>query len=337
MLRAVSAAFLLLSACFVDAFAPPGEGAGGVGEGATGAGASGTGGAGATGGDGTGGAATETICDDNVDQDEDGDVDCDDADCDLSAACPGDWQVVAVEVVPHGTPASAPCDSPTVLRFSKPSSSGYCSPCGCTTPATCTSPTIQCWFSNTSCSGPASNTTPMASGCTVGNLAGIPAQGNGSGACRLTAPATVATECTDSGSDVTSAGVAEDVHVCTNVPATVPEDKRCLRQAGEVACPTGFSNARTIFEDYVDTRSCSCDCESTCSGGGYVAYDNTSCTTVYDPPVSVLSTACTPTPNLWDYLDGSLLPILGTPDSVCAITETGVVSPTGVETLCCPD
>jgi hypothetical protein len=337
MRRLFFLAVILLSGCFVDAFAPADDGGGGAGEGASGAGASGAGGTDPTGGAPTGGAApTETICDDGVDQDDDGLFDCDDPDCSVSSACPGGWQVVTVEVVSHDDPSSAPCDGPTELRFSTPNTPD-CTPCGCTTTATCTSPTIACWFSNNTCTGQPNHVTAMATGCSPGNLAGIPGGVNPSGSCQLTAPSILATECVDSGSSVgTEDAVAEDVHVCANVPANVPTGERCLRRAGEHTCPAGYTNERTIFADYVDDRSCACDCTSTCAGGSYIANDNVGCVSNNNPGVSVLGTACTLTPSLWDSGDGTLTPIPGVATSTCAITETGAVTPMDVATLCCP-
>jgi hypothetical protein len=338
MRRLFFLALLPLSACFVDAFAPTDDGGGGVGEGAgaTGAGASGAGGTGPTGGGPTGGAPTETICDDGLDQDGDGDIDCDDADCDLSAACPGEWQVVTAEVVGHSDPSTAPCDSPTELLFSTPND-GDCSPCGCTNAAVCTSPTVQCWFTNNTCSGASSHTTTMATACSPGNLPGIPSGTNSVGSCRLTGPSVLASECVDSGSTPSTAAVAEDVYICTNFPLSAPRDQRCLLQAGEHACPAEFPKARTLFSGYDDTRNCSCDCTSTCAGGGYVANDNVNCMSSPHPPVSIQSADCTQTPNLWDFNDGTLQPLPGTATSSCAITETGEVTPIGIETLCCPN
>jgi hypothetical protein len=326
-------ALLALSGCFVDAFALRDEGGGGS-DVETGGAAAGAAGAGATGGAG-GSSGIESICDDGIDDDDDGAIDCADADCSRSLGCPpAGWQVVSVEVTGHGDGPSAPCDQTTEMRLSTPNPP-MCTPCSCTNTPACSSPTVSCWFDNDTCDGVPDHTTVMATSCSASNLPNIPNGVNALGSCRLTAPSTLITECTDSGSDVSTAAVAEDIHLCGDPPLDYPPEKLCVRQLGDVPCPSGWPNRRTMFASYDDTRNCTCNCNSTCSGGGYVAADNSGCLSNNNPAVSIVGMDCTVTPNLWDFGDGTLQPLAGTPTPSCVPEESGTVAPIGTETLCC--
>jgi hypothetical protein len=161
-----------------------------------------------------------------------------------------------------------------------------------------------------------------------------------------------APQCDFTGGTVDTPPFTTDVHVCRAVesqqssctagqvcvPLGHPAGRVCIRQAGaDLSCPPGWESPVELFSGADDQRSCTpCTCSAVCAGGGYVVHDVEDCGD-YDTPVTVTATSCTPTPNIWDFGDGSLEPIY--PPASSAIcgggAPTGAVVGLGEETVCC--
>lgn len=343
---------LTTTACFVDYVGEP-EGTG-----------SGSGGTGASTGKGTSSPSSSTgdpgpegNCFDGLDGEADGLVDCADPDCSDVARCveiPAGWALVAIELTAPNAAPQGSCDTTPEVRHTDPDTTPACSSCGCTETqaATCSAPEISCWYTSTSCSGTPSYQAALPAGCTSSNLPGIPGGGQSAGACRLTGVATPIAPpvCAFTGGALTPEPMfGGDAHVCSSIATSMcggseaciplghPAGEVCIRHAGQHTCPTGWDAALTIFASGADSRGCEpCSCSATCSGGGYIVHDSAGCTT-YHPDVSVMTSNCTATPDIWDYTDGTLFATAGTPSApTCGGgAPVGLVTGEGEETVCC--
>ncbi|MEZ4300654.1 MAG: hypothetical protein R3B70_37300 [Polyangiaceae bacterium] len=359
-----------------------GAGAGGKGGegGATGGGGSGGEGAGTT-GTGTTSGTTDTgttsgttstpsgveDCTDGVDNDGDGATDCADSDCNAGFEClpgiPATWDGVYDIVSVGFNDGLPPCDdgSNGEVFYAEPAGPAECTACSCgdLMGAQCSPPAFSCWPGSTGCGGTEVNlTATMADGqChKPGNLS----QGfTPTLSCKLTeasqpsSPGTCAPSAVDfpnkdtwnkqvESCDLAIGGGCNGTQVCA--PKSADGGPRCIRKAGDNACPAGAYSVKTVvYTDADDTRSCtSCTCgagNATCSGESVTVYDSDQCGNQgNENPAVIDSATCDNVSSLLDFGSWSMKATLAQAKGSCPPgggEPDGAVTPKGTVTYCC--
>lgn len=242
----------------------------------------------------------EISCTDGLDNDDDGATDCEDADCTSAGyTCdfkpPDGWEGPGVYF--EGTPGNLPCcpsDYPVGEPFGgdKPTADPVaCSGCVCKGTITCQATGLSAYADNT-CSLPV----PLIQDGSCHPLTGVTA------AFTATQPMfSPATSCTSTGGTVLGtpppASWSLVAHVCSlpnagkscqvggracSRPSTDAPSGLCVWQAGVPACPPGYPNAHTFFQQIEEGRGCTqCACGAPESGGSCAVttalYSSTDC------------------------------------------------------------
>ena len=336
----------------------------------TGGGGPGTGGGGGElttsgGGQGGSGGVSDEDCLDGADNDQDGAVDCEDSDCNVGYECvdsPVDgWtgyaRVQQVDYPAASPPEPCPDGSMPAIYLVGEAGPAACASCACDwTGAECTAPELRCWFNSGICGGPAEIVSQLTGNACVPTP---PTPSQNYGVCQLGNPAQVANPgtCSALGGEITNplpwqkevrvcggaaGGGCDAGQACAPKAPTGFEPAVCMTQAGDHACPAGWTGVDidAYDEDFTDDRACTgCGCDTatvTCTGGKYTLYDDSNCNPAGSNPIDV-GFICM---NASNHLDNDLFsyrPFPGTPqDGICnASAPTGALQKSGGTQICC--
>jgi hypothetical protein len=326
------------------------------------AGAGGTGGGvggsvgGSAGRGGTGGAcvsAGREDCFNNTDDDCDGNVDCADGDCQPLAQCGSVDPGGLLGVMVSGA-ASCPAGYAYVNTLMSGPDSGSCTGCSCRPPTVTCSATVYSFGTATAC-GTATTagvaeltlssgqpcTVPSWSGSTQGTIYGVQASAFavslGGGCVPSGAPVRSPLSWTNTGRFCAASmvgGGCSGGQMCASTVAA----PRCTMYDGAHACPPGTVTSYwyTGANDGRTCSSCRCDTASgaSCSGVALSVGSDFSCATITQTlgpgQRKCYSGAGVSSPGL--VFTGAPT----TPTCAASSTMSGLVTPTGMKTVCCP-
>lgn len=273
---------------------------------------------------------------------------------------PAEWKVAFVkDADPLQPPGKCADGSTGTLYFTGPAGLPSCSACTCGVDpaATCNAPEISCWYDQNDCSGKEDAKAQLATNNACANLPGVPGGiTNPVGSCKITKPAAVLNAGTCSfqgGTNTTPSPWTGAKLVCLSgaaeggcmtgqrcVPtAPAPDGASCVIRPGTDACPPTFPNPSDTFSGVGnDSRSCgTCGCTVGCTGGSYRVHDSNDCGGFDPDDITVSSTGCTPTPNLYDENKASVRATVGQPGVATCVSgkAVGKVDGTGQQRICC--
>jgi hypothetical protein len=297
-------------------------------------------------------------CLDGADNDSNGALDCADPGCEGAVACvglppiPSGWTgYYRVRTSPYPSEAPAPCPdgSTPSTYFADPAGPAECScSCGPLVGGFCSIPPGGCdEFFNCSSSKPLPeivSCAPVSDYFSSGGLLLLSCQLQGPPV--LLEPAScsptpvVFSNAATWGSEIHACGVATTGNGCgpgqicataANAPA---EERTCIWHTDTVSCPPGWGAPLHAYDGAGDTRSCTeCECTpqmTTCEGGGYFFYSDSTCAGT--PNDSVESPSCESISG--SYFHGKN----ATPMGSCAAqggAPTGELLTEGPSTFCC--
>jgi hypothetical protein len=244
-------------------------------------------------------------CLDGEDDDGDGDIDCADDDCgafECTTALPVGWEGYFRLRAGAFSPAldSMACDGgadPT-RYFAQPQDVGQCTACGCgsLSGATCGNQPVFC-STNGSCSVGTDFTNNLLTAACYSPAShrnanvwcwAQPTPVANAGSCGASGGAVVPTDlwaglvdvCQGTASNVAGGGCGA-MQACVAVaPGTYAGAGICIRQTGEVVCPSGWDTPYMLYTGGTDARGCAacvCTPNTTCTGGVACSEDDNSC------------------------------------------------------------
>ncbi len=245
---------------------------------------------------------------------------------------PSGWALVEAAFAPTTPPACGGAWSvdETVIfdGLSTPAPTCGCE-CGAPAHVACALPVTGCsWDSNTgcSCSGAQTLTSGVCQAMLFAGASGVPTATGG--AC---APAPTTT--------IPPLHWTGQARVCSQSVAALPLPDPgfhvCVRQDGDLTCPSGFTDRHIEHSGATDTRACTpCTCGApagiTC-GGGVAVYRDTGCSS-YTSGVGLNPGPCS------GAVGGAVMYQATITGGTCAaanVTATGGAAPTDTITLCC--